>query len=265
MKNRGKLIAFAAALFGIAGGALAGYTVAHRVATKMYAAEISTEATRQDPAVLPMKAENETSVIAVLVGYEALMNLSTGQNIEYFTPDPTDAWGDMFLFSVLVPSNLAGRLFVVQDRSGPMNQDPSRIFKIGTRYRFSLKTDILFNPWMQDTQYSLMGPGVKEAPITKEEVDTFTGNLKQSIDGVQKRIASLENRIKTNADARSQESYEKMKSENEKHLAFLESIVQNALNLLNNAKDDYPDVINLKRNALHDEGWNSMQRAPDPK
>ena len=255
MKIKGTLIAFAAALFGVAGGGLAGYTVAHRVTIKQDAASLSTKAPRQDTAVSPMKDGNETSVIAVLVAYEGPLTLSTGQRINCFTPDPTKAFGDVFLFSVLVPGNLMDRLFVVQDRSGPMNRDPSRIFKIGTRYRFSLKTDILFNPWTLDTQYSLMGPGVKEAPITKEEVDAYTGDLNQSIEREKKRIAFLEKRIKCNANASLQEHYENAKSEHQKSLSFLELSKQKALSLLKIAQDDYPDVSDLKWNALHDEGW----------
>ncbi|MCX6864644.1 MAG: hypothetical protein NTV46_00235 [Verrucomicrobia bacterium] len=265
MNTKGALIAFTAALLGVAGGGFAGYTVADRASARRILADLSIKTPRQDTTVLSTKAGSETPVIAVLVGYESSMELSTGQKIDYFTPDPAHAFGDVFLFSVLVPNNLAGQLFVVQDRSGPMNQDPSRIFRIGTRYRFSLKTGILLNPWTLDTQFSLVWPGVKEAPITKEEVDAYTGRLEESMESTKKNIAWLENRIKYSADAAHKKHYEKAKADKEKYIAFLESAEQKVFSLLNDAKDDYPDVIDLKWHALNDEGWGPIPRAPDPK
>lgn len=212
--------------------------------------------------VIERTIPHETNVIAVMVGYCESMKLSTGQDVEFFTPCPTNAWGDEFLFSVLVPKDLRGRYFIVRDRAGPMNHNPGRIFKFGTRYRFTVNTNILISPYYGDT-YMLVERGVKEAPVTKEEVDAYVEQLDSDISSCTGTIAMLDKRLKDNGQSKYWDKYQKSKTNAEKRIIFLVSLKNKAFELLNQATDNYADVFDLKWQALAEEGWNSIPRVSE--
>ncbi|MBU4459824.1 MAG: hypothetical protein KJ579_04590, partial [Verrucomicrobia bacterium] len=210
---------------------------------------------------VPLIREPESvDVVAVLAGYHSTMHLSTGQRIYTFTMDTNDACcSDTFLFSVLTPTNLTGRYFLVRDIHGPLVRHPALLFKPVTRYHLKVRVSEPNSPLIGSCHIE---HGVREAPISKEEADSRLMQLNEDEAFTKQQITRGKVLLKrkdlsANQRARCEEST----SNREKHLRYIETTKKTIADLLKNARDDYPDVYDLKWKALEDEGWKSIPRA----
>lgn len=215
--------------------------------------------TRQDDST--GAADERIDVIAVLAGYEGSMPLSTGQSIPFYTIDPQQAGAYRFLFSILLPTKMSGQFFFVCDDMGPVVKDPSRLFKLGSRYRFSVSPSNVYNAWPPAANLR----GAKEVSITKEEVDVYKTSLNKRETFCKQQIADNQVRLKKLNMSASREALIKAINIREQEVLWIETQKVKAVGLLKNAKDDFPYLLDLKWQALDDEGWETLPRESDIK
>ncbi len=206
--------------------------------------------------------EEKVSVIAVLTGYLGSMPISTGEHISIFTPNPSSASGSFFLFSILTPAENKGQFFLIEEAIGPRVKDQTRLFKLGTRYRFKVSKAILFNP-NDPSKRDIVDENVREAPVTKEEVDIFVESLNEEIAFYEKRIAECKKRLDMTSSEKKRDIFRNSLVADKANLLRRETLKKNAVVLLQTARDDFPKVLDMKEIALNEEGWKDVPRKTD--
>lgn len=143
--------------------------------------------------------DQRVEVVAAIAGYCSDTRLPTGERVSSIVPSaeeaPLNASG--FVFSVLTPSEYAGRLFKVH-HDGPMaSGDPVEMFDTQVRYRLLVPIALLSFP---DAGCS-MGAGLFPQGKTRLEEVEETKDLPALLAVLRKRSEVLAERINTAREA----------------------------------------------------------------
>lgn len=139
----------------------------------------SVVAKAQEKHAVPDKAQVE--VVAALIGYELARKLPSGEIVRNFVADPAKIRGSGFLFSVLKPDELKGRIFSLHHDGFLASGDTVTLYDPDRKYKFTIFTTSLLE--LVDGGCSLrpLGEAVPDSELSDSQIESLEARLESRV------------------------------------------------------------------------------------